>query len=200
MSKFKKYRESIRVPIPIRLFLSIFIGLFFLSALTWFMYPSINSLPALFPSIIFVLVVGLVAFFLLSLFYKVSIRISKKLMASSAEKEVILRVSGVKTEGGSYIRCQNIQAVDIRPYHVPGSASINPFYSRQSDEGEQIIVLPGYKGEGILLTYTYETFFSHKEKTHTIFFPSNNAQGLLKILKALIEISDDTSKQEEGAD
>jgi len=199
MSKFKKYRESIRAPISIRLFLSIFMGLFFLGALTWFMYPIKNSLPAFFPSIVFVMAVGSVAFLLLSLFYKVSIRISKKLMASSAEKEVILRVSGVKIEGCSYIRCQNIQTVDIRPYNVPGFASINPFYSRQGDEGEQIIVLPGYEGEGILLTYTYETFFSQKEKTHTILFPSNNAQDLLKILKALTEISDDTNKQAEGA-
>ncbi|CCK82033.1 hypothetical protein [Desulfobacula toluolica] len=198
MPQFKKYRESVRPPLSIRLSLSIFIGCVFLGGLTWIMYPGINRLPALLPSLIFVLAVGTVAFLLLSLFYKVSIRISKKLMASSAEKEIILRVSGVKKDGSSYIRCENIQALNIRPYNVPGFASINPFCSRKGDEGEQIVILPGFKGEGILLTYTYEAFFSQKEKTHTILFPTNNAKGLSEILNDIIDKTDDTNKQPEG--
>ena len=187
MSQFKKYRESIRAPIAVRLFLSLFIGLVFLGGLTWMMYPNTNRLPAFFPSLVFLFAVGMVAFMLLSLFYKVLIRISKIMMASSGEKEIILRISGVKKDGSSYIRCKNIQTMEIRPYHVPGHACINPFYSRRGDDGEQVIILPGYRGDGILLTYTYEALFSQKTKTHTIFFPTKDAHGLLKILKGLSE-------------
>lgn len=193
MSQFKSYREAIRAPLPIRLSLSLFIGLFFWGGLIGMMYTSMNGLPALFPSIVFVIIVGTVAFLLLSLFYKVSIRISKKLMASSTEKEIILRISGVKKEGSSYIRFKNIKALEIRHYNVPGFASINPFHSRQGSEGEQIVVLPGFQGEGILLTYTYETFFSQKKKTRTILFPTNNAQQLFKILKDRINTTNETN-------
>ena len=87
MSQFKKYRETIRAPIAVRMILSLFIGLFFLGTLVWMMYPSTNRMPALFPSLVFLLAVGALVFLLSSLFYKVSIRISKKLMASSGEKE-----------------------------------------------------------------------------------------------------------------
>ncbi|MCP4117890.1 MAG: ethanolamine ammonia-lyase subunit EutB [Desulfobacteraceae bacterium] len=182
MNQFKKYHESIRVPIPVRLCLSLFIGFIFLAGLTWMMYPGTGNLPAFFPSLIVVSAFGAVAFLLLSLFYKVSIRISKKWLASSGEKELILRISGIKRGSGSYIRCKNIQALDIRSYNVSGFACINPFYPGKGDGGEQIILLPGHNGDGILLTYTYETFFSQEKKTQTILFPTNDAQRLLEIL------------------
>lgn len=70
-----------------------------MGGLTWIMHPGINRLPALLPSLIFVPAVGTVAFLLLSLFYKVSIRISRKLMASSAEKNIIIYIFEV---GGIY--------------------------------------------------------------------------------------------------
>ncbi len=187
MAQFKKYHESIRVPIYLRLSLSLFIGFVFWGGLTWMTYPGLNRLPALFPSLIFVIAVGTLAFLLLSMFYKISIRISKKMVASTAEKEILLRISGVQTEGGSYIRCENIQTLDIRPYNVSGFASIIPFYPRTEDEGVQMILLPGYKWDGIQLSYTYETVFLHKEKTHTIFFPTKDAPYLLGILKGIIE-------------
>ena len=187
MSQFKKYRESVRAPITVRLLLSFFIGLLFLGGLTLMMYPATNrELPAFFPSIVFAAVVGALAFILTSLFYKVSIRISKRMMASSAKREVTLRISGVNQKGSSYIQCKDIKALAVRPYSIPGSASINPFRSRHGDEGEYIVALPGFKGEGILLTYTYETFFSHKEKDNSILFPTNNAKRLHEILKDII--------------
>lgn len=185
MDQFKKYNESVRSPVLIRLALSLFIGLVFLGGLISLMYPGTQTLPALIPSLVFVLVVGALAFLLLSLFYKVSIRVSKKFLARSAEKEMILRISGVKKEGSSYIPCKNILALEIRPYDVPGFASILPFYPRKGKKDEQIILMPGYSGEGILLTYTYESFFSQKEKTHKVLFPSNDATHLLEILKGI---------------
>lgn len=107
-------------------------------------------------------------------------------MANSAEKEILLRISGVKSEGGSYILCKNIKALEIRPYTASALAGITPFYSGKGDGDEQIIPLPGFKGEGILLTYTYETYFSQKKKTNTILFPTNDARYLFQFLKRVI--------------
>ena len=151
------------------------------------MYPMTQNIPAVFPSLIFVVVISVVAFILVSLFYKVSIRIRKKLMATTGEKEIILSVSGVKTKGASYIICKNIQAMAVRPYSVPGFASINPFFQRKGALGEQVIVLPGHHGEGVLLKYSYDALFGHKEKTHIIFFPTNDARQLVEILKGIID-------------
>ncbi|MGD9826596.1 hypothetical protein [Desulfobacter sp.] len=186
MDQFKKHRESVRIPISLRIYLSLFIGFIFLGGLVWMMYPMTQNIPAVFPSLIFVLVVSVVAFILVSLFYKVSIRITKKLMATTGDKEIVLSISGVKTEGASYIICKNIQAMAVRPYSVSGFASINPFFPRKGNLGEQVIALPGHHGEGVLLKYSYETVFGHKKKIHTIFFPTNDAHHLVEILKSII--------------
>ena len=176
-----KYRERVPSPRLVRLGAALFVSLFFWWMLVDSVYSTSGRMAVGYPSLVFILGLAVLVYGVLSLFYGVRVRISRQWM-TDATRQQVLKIRGVIKGDRIDIPCRDITGVQVASYSVALWRSLlGPLGRARCNEGH-MVTLPGYKGAGLAVTYTFENIFDTDAKERTVIFPTRQPEKLRSLL------------------
>ncbi|MBU2546929.1 MAG: hypothetical protein KKB20_00835 [Proteobacteria bacterium] len=176
-----RYHERVPAPRMVRAGAALIVALLFWWGLVQSMSSTAGRGPAILPSLVFILCFFLLGYGIMSRFYGVRIRISRPWMMNGARRPVLI-IQGVFKGDRLDIPCRDMVQVHPEPYAVPlWRAVLGPF-GREKYAGGHMVTLPGYRGRGLVVTYTSVSAFSSRPQQRTVLFPTRRPQALLEAL------------------
>jgi hypothetical protein len=152
---------------------------------------------AFFPSLVFIGVFTLLVYGILSLFYGVGIRLSSRRMLDGS-RQPVLKIRGVTKGDRVDIPCRDIRDIRIISCRVPLWRTLLGPFGRPKVPGGRMIMLPGYRGNGLAVTYAFEGVFSGEVRETTILFPCRRCEELQALLRS--EKAKDENREDVGCD
>jgi hypothetical protein len=137
-----KYRERVPSSRLLRVGAALTVASLFWWMLTQSVYSTSGRTAAFFPSVVFILGFTLVGYGILSVFYGVRIRISRRWTVDGTYQQ-ILKIRGVIKSDRVDIPCRDIQDVKIESYCVPLWRSLLGPLGKQKYSGGRMVTLPG---------------------------------------------------------
>lgn len=124
-------------------------------------------------------------YWLLGFSYGVKIRISKQLMWDGSRRNT-LRLDGVNKEGTRTILFTDINELELIEYEIPFWRTFLGLEGADEHPEAYRLRQPGYRGKGLMVTYTATGMFDNVASEIQVLFPSRHAVALQALLLAEI--------------